>query len=126
MDAVSSFFVVTSAAARRQIKKDQLNVIFDVIGTPSKTDLDRVRTPEAREYLASLDPRDPIDLADKYPTASPEAIDLVTRMLLFFPEDRISADAALTHPFFAKIRDAGSEARYRLASADVFMTGSFC
>ncbi len=84
-------------------------MIFDVIGTPSKTDLDRVRTPEAREYLASLDPRDPIDLADKYPTASPEAIDLVTRMLLFFPEDRISADDSLKHAFFKPIRRPETE-----------------
>lgn len=56
------FSADATAPVRKQIKKDQLNVIFDVVGTPSKDALDRVRTPEAREYLRSLDPRPPIDL----------------------------------------------------------------
>jgi hypothetical protein len=35
-----------SAATRGRIKKDQLNVIFDVIGTPKEEDLCKARTEE--------------------------------------------------------------------------------
>ncbi len=38
-----------------------------------------------------------------------EALDLLKKMLAFFPEDRISAEQALKHPFFASIRDVASE-----------------
>ena len=37
-----------TSAMRRQIKKDQLNVIFDVIGTPSEAEISKARTEEVR------------------------------------------------------------------------------
>ena len=40
----------------------------------------------------------------RYPDASPEALHLLQRMLAFFPDDRITAEEALAHPFFASIR----------------------
>lgn len=40
-------------------KKDQLAVIFDVIGTPTPEEIARIRTPAAKEYILSLKPRRP-------------------------------------------------------------------
>lgn len=98
-----------SASTRRQIKKDQLNVIFDVIGTPKREEIDRARTSEARDYLRSLEPRDAIDLRERYRAADEATIDLLRRMLMFFPEDRITAEATLAHPFFTPIRRPDTE-----------------
>lgn len=75
-------------------KKDQLAVIFEVLGTPTPEEVDRVRTEGAREYLRSVKPRPPEDLNRRFPTAGTEATDLLRWMLRFHPEDRIGIDVS--------------------------------
>lgn len=100
---------VAPMGAREKLKKDQLNVIFDVIGTPTPAQLASIRTVEAKAYLKSLESRPPSNLGEKYPTAPPEAIDLLFRLLSLIPEDRITAEEALAHPFLAPVRDESTE-----------------
>jgi mitogen-activated protein kinase 1/3 len=85
-------------------KKDQLAVIFEVLGTPTEEEISRTRTAQAQEYLRSLKPRKPDDLAKRYPTAGRDALDLLRRFLRFHPGDRISIDETLAHPFLAPVR----------------------
>lgn len=85
-------------------RKDQLSVIFDVLGTPTEDEIARARTPAAQSFLRSLKPRPAENLAARYPTATREAIDLLQKFLRFHAEDRISIDAALAHPFLAPVR----------------------
>ncbi len=47
--------------------------------------------------------REPKDFKKIFPTANDEALDLLHQMLLFDFNKRISADAALEHPFFSDI-----------------------
>ncbi|CAM9802229.1 unnamed protein product, partial [Heterosigma akashiwo] len=56
-------------------KLDQLNVIFDVIGTPSGDDVHSLG--EVRQYLRRLPPKPAADLRAKYPGAPAEALDLL-------------------------------------------------
>ena len=77
---------------------DQLNVIFDVIGTPSKEDY--VEFANVGGYLEKLERKRPKDLKkDMWPGCDDRAIDLLLRMLTFNPKRRISVDDALKHPF---------------------------
>ena len=46
---------------------------------------------------------------------SAECIDLMSRLLAYAPEDRISAKQALRHPFFAELRAA--EKQHKMARA---------
>ena len=46
----------------------------------------------------------PKPLHDAYPGAPQAALDLLSQMLCFSPERRISVDAALAHPFLAEVR----------------------
>lgn len=46
-----------------------------------------------------------------YPDATPEAIDLLERMLTFNPDRRITAENALAHPYFAEYHDPADEVR---------------
>lgn len=85
-------------------KKDQLQVIFDVMGTPTEDEIARVRTEEAREALSRLPKQAPSDLSARFPTAGEEALDLLRGLLRFLPEDRLSVDEALAHPFLASVR----------------------
>ena len=92
--------------------RDQLNVIFDVMGTPTDEELSKLRTAEARAYIERLPRKAPIDLARRYSAAPSEAIDLLQSFLRFLPEDRITIDEALAHPFFASIRRPADEIMY--------------
>jgi serine/threonine protein kinase len=44
-----------------------------------------------------------------FPNASPEATDLMERLLQFNPEKRLTADEALRHPYVAQFHDPASE-----------------
>jgi mitogen-activated protein kinase 1/3 len=90
-------------------KRDQLQVIFDVMGTPTEVELARLRTDDAREALARLPKQEPVDLNERFPTAGEDAIDLLKRFLRFLPEDRCSLDDALAHPFLLPVRRPDDE-----------------
>jgi mitogen-activated protein kinase 1/3 len=92
-------------------KKDQLLVILDVLGTPSEDELRRLRSDEARAYIRGLHPhaRAPEDLNRRFPNTGPEAIDLLRRFLRLLPEDRISLQDALRHPFLQSVREPAQE-----------------
>jgi serine/threonine protein kinase len=64
----------------------------------------QVRTDAARDYLRSVHPKAPEDLNKRFPTAGRDATDLLLRLLAFLPEDRLTIDGALAHPFLAPVR----------------------
>ena len=90
-------------------KNDQLNVIFEVIGTPNEEDKSFVTDQKALEYLNAFPKRERQDLATVYPGAGEEAIDLLHKILVFNPYFRVSIDDCLDHPFFKKVRKGDKE-----------------
>ncbi|EZG64224.1 mitogen-activated protein kinase [Gregarina niphandrodes] len=85
--------------------KDQLDMIFNVLGTPSNDDVEALVKEDARRYVRIFPHKDPIDLNTKFPGASTKAIDLLKKMLQFNPDKRINVDEALNHPLFRDIRN---------------------
>ncbi|KAG8949365.1 Mitogen-activated protein kinase [Tulasnella sp. 424] len=79
---------------------DQLNQILHYLGTPSEEILRRVGSPRAQDYIRSLPIKPRIPFSKLYPNANPLAIDLLDRMLAFHPDQRISCEEALNHPYF--------------------------
>ncbi|CAE7920759.1 MPK3 [Symbiodinium sp. KB8] len=92
--------------------RDQLNVIFDVLGTPDDATIEQCRTQGAKDYIRSLPRKAGTPLASLYPASSPEAIQLLQGMLAFHPHQRISVDDALAHPFLASIRRPADEVSF--------------
>ena len=88
---------------------DQLNLIFDVLGTPSEEDCSFVTDSKALEYLKAFPYKKRADLSEKYWTATPEAIDFLNKILLFNPFFRMTIDECLDHPFLEKVRDPSRE-----------------
>lgn len=60
-----------------------------------------IKSKAAREALKEISPEvKGIPWEVTCPNATPQAIDLLTKLLKFDPDERITALEALTHPFF--------------------------
>ena len=88
---------------------DQLKLITSLLGSPSDDDLAFITSDLAKNFMRKLPPRDRVPLSAKYPAASAEAIDLLSKMLCFNPHHRITAEEALQHPFLAAFKGRGDE-----------------
>ncbi|CAF1568214.1 unnamed protein product, partial [Adineta steineri] len=96
---------------------DQLNKIFDIIGTPDLDTLKATCTQEEINYIGGFQPRTKIDFnqkfglkyqpaeADPISDVSPLAIELLDRLLTFDPRKRPTAEEALADPFFSGFHD---------------------
>ncbi|KAG6589297.1 Mitogen-activated protein kinase 20, partial [Cucurbita argyrosperma subsp. sororia] len=78
----------------------QLDLMTDLLGTPSLDTISRVRNEKARRYLASMRKKQPIPFSQKFPNADPLALQLLQRLLAFDPKDRPTAEEALADPYF--------------------------
>ncbi|XP_009597022.1 mitogen-activated protein kinase 20 [Nicotiana tomentosiformis] len=78
----------------------QLDLMTDLLGTPSMDTISRVRNDKARRYLTSMRKKQPVSFAQKFPNADPLALKLLERLLAFDPKDRPTAEEALADPYF--------------------------
>jgi mitogen-activated protein kinase 1/3 len=87
----------------------QMNLIFDVLGTPTEEDMAVITNARALAYIRSLPPRPRVPWRQLFPNASELALDLLNQMLQFNPARRITVQQALEHPYFADLRNPESE-----------------
>ncbi|XP_057441317.1 mitogen-activated protein kinase 10-like isoform X2 [Lotus japonicus] len=78
----------------------QLDLITDLLGTPSIDTISKVRNDKARRYLTSMRKKHPVPFTQKFPTADPLSLRLLERLLAFDPKDRPTAEEALADPYF--------------------------
>jgi len=88
---------------------DQLNVIFDVIGTPNESELDFITDDKALLYLRSFVKREKQSMTLIYHSSHPALIEIMERMLVFDSRRRITLEEALSNPYFSDIRDLERE-----------------
>lgn len=81
-------------------ESDQLDRIFRLLGTPTLQDYPGIV--QLPDYSPDLPPYPPPrgGLASLVPTLPPDGVDLLCAMLQYDPARRITAQAALEHPFF--------------------------
>ena len=66
-----------------QAQTHQLEKIFDIIGTPAKEDIDELEAGYLKTFLQGLKEEEPVSFELMLPSAPPEAIELLNRMLAF-------------------------------------------
>lgn len=87
----------------------QFQLITELMGFPSDSDLESVQSENARRCLGQL-PRYPKQpLAEKFPHVPALAIDLIEKMLTYNPTNRITVEQALEHPYMATLYDPTNE-----------------
>lgn len=89
---------------------DQLQLITDVIGTPSDADIESIKHENARQYVRQHllnKPRKQLSVI--FQGADPLLCDLLDKMLVFNPNKRITVEMALEHPYLASLHDPQDE-----------------
>ncbi|PHT60103.1 Mitogen-activated protein kinase 16 [Capsicum baccatum] len=81
----------------------QLDLMTDLLGTPSAESIARIRNEKARRYLSSMRKKKPVPFSHKFPHADPLALRLLEKMLAFDPKDRPNAEEALADPYFRNL-----------------------
>ncbi|KAL6610770.1 hypothetical protein ACP70R_040739 [Stipagrostis hirtigluma subsp. patula] len=81
----------------------QLDLMTDLLGTPSTDTISQIRNDKARRYLSGMRRKQPIPFSEKFPNADPSALKLLQRLLAFDPKDRPTAEEALADPYFKGI-----------------------
>merc|ERR1711920_584027 len=88
---------------------NQLDRILELTNKPSREDIQAMQSPFAATMLEALPLTPPRPLYNIFPNSGLEALDLLHGFLQFSPTRRLSAIAALEHPYVTVFHDAASE-----------------
>lgn len=86
----------------------QLLMIVKLLGLPSEKDLEFL-CPDARKFIERTLFQEVKSFSEIFPSASPEAVDLLSHLIVFHPAKRFTAREALMHPYFSKLRSSAAE-----------------
>lgn len=91
--------------------RSQLKATFDMLGTPTNSELDIITSVGARRFVEGLPPTKCKDFGELFPKYAheKEGLDLMRAMLSTYHPTRISIDDALGHPFISSLRDPAQE-----------------
>merc|ERR1712060_22907 len=101
-------------------KHDQLNMIFNLLGTPTEEDIDQLDRDDAKRYIACFAKRTGDGLSSKFPKVDRAFLNILDSMLRFDPTKRIQISDAIDNPIFNEVRDKSKE-----TTADSLVTLEF-
>lgn len=87
----------------------QLELITDLLGTPSAEVIAKVRNEKARRFLQNMRKKPGIPIEKHFPKADPGALRLLRRLLSFDPAERPTAEEALADPYFVGLSQPSRE-----------------
>ena len=89
----------------------QLQYITEILGSPTEDDLADCVNAKARHFMESLPPKEKADWKKVFRGKETDdiEIDFINKLLQWKPENRMTVDEALEHPFMAKLHDPFDE-----------------
>jgi len=88
---------------------NQLVRIFEKMGTPQEEDINYIKNDHARSWIKSIGTIPGNPLGHYFNGVSPTALDLLSKMLTFNPDKRITVNDALAHPYLSALHDPDEE-----------------
>ena len=79
----------------------QLDLILDVIGTPTLDEFYAITSRRSRDYIRALPIRKRRSFATLFPNASATALDFLSKTLTFDPKKRMTVEEAIEHPYLS-------------------------
>ncbi|EKF27759.1 protein kinase, putative,mitogen-activated protein kinase, putative [Trypanosoma cruzi marinkellei] len=89
----------------------QLELIINVLGEPTPEDIASTNSQFAEAMMKDIRRTNTATFAELLPKASSDALDLVQKLMRFNPNERLTAEQALEHPYvaaFHKVQDEPS------------------
>lgn len=87
----------------------QIDLIFNLIGTPSDDDILSIPNAKARDKVLRMPKRHAKPLEMVIRNANPIALDLLKNLLVFNPDKRMTVEQALNHPYLSALHFADDE-----------------
>jgi len=81
------------------ISKQQLNVIFKFLGTPSNDYISKIKNNDLRKWIQNQDLREAEDLSKRFKKVSPECLHFMRQMLHYDVEERYDIQQCIDHPW---------------------------
>lgn len=105
---------------------DQINRIHKVLGTPSAEILNKFKSKGASHISFDFPSQKGIGIPQLIPHASPDAIDLMIKLIKYDASERITAREAMRHPYFKEVREAEQkqQAESKVTQANTLPTPS--
>ncbi|VUZ47424.1 unnamed protein product [Hymenolepis diminuta] len=91
------------------LKPQLIKHILQVTGGPDEIMMQKINSEYSRSYIKNMDIPPKLNMADIFPWASAELLDLLSKMLELDPDRRLKASEALKHPYFQKYHDEENE-----------------
>ncbi|KAI4262963.1 MAG: hypothetical protein L6R42_001870 [Xanthoria sp. 1 TBL-2021] len=88
---------------------NQFSIITELLGTPPDDVIQTIGSENTLRFVQSLPKRERQPLANKFKNADPLAIDLLEKMLVFDPRQRVKAGDGLAHEYLAPYHDPSDE-----------------
>ncbi|XP_069815860.1 mitogen-activated protein kinase 15 [Dendropsophus ebraccatus] len=89
---------------------NQIERIMSVIPTPTQEDILAIRSDYGASVIGRMNVRQRIPLLELLPpSCPPEAIDLLSKLLVFNPDKRLTAEEALEHPYVRRFHSVARE-----------------
>eukprot|EP00967_Tisochrysis_lutea_P141028 scaffold258429_cov31-Tisochrysis_lutea.AAC.2 len=83
---------------------DQVAKIHNILGTPPPATLDKLKKHSNSHIDFNFPSKEGTPMAKLLPHCSAECVDIITKLLAYDPDDRISARQAVKHPYFRELR----------------------
>ena len=88
---------------------DQIEKVFSLTGMPTKEDISVIDSPHVSKIVGSLPHKDKPELGQLFPTAPDDALDLIDKLLLVNPNNRLDVQSALEHPYLSQFHNNANE-----------------
>lgn len=105
--------------------RNQLALIFEVLGTPTDEEIKGIKLKKAREYVQSQKVKRKIPMKRIFRKANPLAVDFIEKTVRFDPAKRLTIDQALEHPYLQDFRNKKEEISGPRIPSDFFFFDNY-